>query len=39
MMQFIKYPLWVFVITTLVGLYPALYAARLTPARAMRKSF
>jgi ABC-type lipoprotein release transport system permease subunit len=38
-MQFIKYPFWVFVITTLVGLYPALYAARLTPARAMRKSF
>jgi ABC-type lipoprotein release transport system permease subunit len=37
--QFIKYPFWVFVITTLVGLYPATYAARLTPARAMRKSF
>jgi len=39
MMPFIKYSLWVFVVTTLVGLYPALYAARLTPARAMRKSF
>ena len=38
-MQFIKYPLWVFLITTVVGLYPATYAARLTPARAMRKSF
>ena len=37
--QFIKYPISVFVITTLVGLYPAIYAARLTPARAMRKSF
>jgi ABC-type lipoprotein release transport system permease subunit len=37
--QFVKYPLWVFVITTVVGLYPAAYAARLTPARAMRKSF
>jgi len=37
--QFIKYPLGVFAITTLVGLYPAAYAARLTPARAMRKSF
>jgi ABC-type lipoprotein release transport system permease subunit len=36
--QFIKYPFWVFVITTLVGLVPAVYAARLTPARAMRKS-
>lgn len=39
LLQFVKYPLWVFVITTLVGIYPALYAARLTPARAMRKSF
>jgi ABC-type lipoprotein release transport system permease subunit len=37
--QFIKYPFWVFVITTVVGLYPAAFAARLTPARAMRKSF
>jgi len=37
-MQFVVYPFWVFVITTLVGLYPAVYAARLTPARAMRKS-
>jgi ABC-type lipoprotein release transport system permease subunit len=37
--QFVKYPLWVFLITTVVGLYPAAYAARLTPARAMRKSF
>jgi ABC-type lipoprotein release transport system permease subunit len=37
--QFIKYPLWVFFITVIVGLYPAIYAARLTPARAMRKSF
>ena len=37
--QFIKYPFWVFVITTVVGLYPAAYASRLTPARAMRKSF
>ena len=39
LVQFVKYPLWVFVITTVVGLYPAIYAARLTPARAMRKSF
>jgi ABC-type lipoprotein release transport system permease subunit len=37
--QFIKYPFWVFMITTLVGIFPAVYAARLTPARAMRKSF
>lgn len=38
-MQFIKYPSWVFLLTTIVGLYPAAYAARLTPARAMRRSF
>lgn len=37
--QFVKYPIWVFVITSVVGLYPATYAARLKPARAMRKSF
>ncbi len=36
--QFWKYPLWVLGMTTLVGMYPALYAARLVPARAMRKS-
>lgn len=37
--QYIKYPLWVFVLTTLVGFFPAGSAARLTPAKAMRKSF
>jgi ABC-type lipoprotein release transport system permease subunit len=36
--QFIEYPFWVFVITVVVGLYPAVYAARLPPAEAMRKS-
>lgn len=36
--QFIEYPLWVFVFTTLVGLYPARYAAKLLPAEAMRRS-
>jgi ABC-type antimicrobial peptide transport system permease subunit len=36
--QFIEYPLWVFLITTIVGVFPALSAARLTPATAMRKS-
>jgi ABC-type antimicrobial peptide transport system permease subunit len=35
--QFIEYPLWVFVFTTLVGLYPALYAARMLPSTAMRR--
>ncbi|MGD8922101.1 MAG: ABC transporter permease [Candidatus Zixiibacteriota bacterium] len=36
--QFIEYPFWVFVITVVVGLYPAVYAAKLRPAEAMRKS-
>ncbi len=37
--QYIYFPLWVFVITTLIGLYPALYAARMNPVKAMRRSF
>jgi ABC-type lipoprotein release transport system permease subunit len=36
--QFIEYPIWVFVFTTLVGLYPARYAAKMVPAAAMRRS-
>jgi ABC-type lipoprotein release transport system permease subunit len=36
--QFIVYPIWVFVFTVIAGLYPALYAARMSPAEAMRKS-
>lgn len=36
--QFIEYPLWVFVFTTLVGLYPARYAAKMLPSTAMRRS-
>jgi ABC-type lipoprotein release transport system permease subunit len=36
--QFIEYPLWVFLFTILVGLYPALYAARMLPSTAMRRS-
>jgi len=36
--QFIEYPLWVFLFTILVGLYPAFYAARIAPAAAMRRS-
>jgi len=36
--QFIIYPFWVFVFTVVVGLYPAVYAARMTPAGAMRRS-
>jgi len=37
--QFIEYPLWVFIFTTLIGLYPARYAAKMLPATAMRRSF
>ncbi|MBN2382892.1 ABC transporter permease [bacterium] len=37
--QFIIYPFWLFVFTCLIGIYPAIYAARITPATAMRKSF
>jgi len=36
--QFIIFPFWVFVFTVIVGLYPAVYAARMKPADAMRKS-
>ncbi len=36
--QFIEYPLVVFFLTSLVGLYPAFYAAKMSPAVAMRKS-
>jgi lipoprotein-releasing system permease protein len=37
--QFLLYPLVVFIFTVLVGLYPAVYAARMKPAKAMRRSF
>ncbi len=36
--QFIIFPFWVFVFTVVIGLYPALFAARMSPAGAMRKS-
>ncbi len=35
--QFIYYPIWVFVLTVLVGLYPAISAARISPAKALQK--
>jgi ABC-type lipoprotein release transport system permease subunit len=35
---FIEYPIWVFLFTILVGLYPACYAARIAPATAMRRT-
>jgi ABC-type lipoprotein release transport system permease subunit len=37
--QFIEYPFWVLVFTTITGIYPGWYAARMEPADAMRKSF
>ena len=37
--QFVFYPIWVFVFTIITGLYPAWYAAKMSPADAMRRSF
>jgi ABC-type lipoprotein release transport system permease subunit len=36
--HYIIYPIWVFILTSLVGIYPAVHAARLKPAEAMRRS-
>lgn len=36
--QFIIYPIWVFIFTIIAGIYPAVYAAKMSPAQAMRKS-
>jgi ABC-type antimicrobial peptide transport system permease subunit len=36
--QFIRYPLWIFFFTLIIGVYPALHAAKIAPATAMRKS-
>jgi ABC-type lipoprotein release transport system permease subunit len=36
--QYTVYPVWLFVFTSLVGLYPAIYAARLKPAIAMKRT-
>jgi ABC-type lipoprotein release transport system permease subunit len=36
--QFTTYPLVVFLFTLLTGLYPAIYAARMSPSDAMRRS-
>lgn len=37
--QFIEYPLAVFIFTMLVSLYPAVFAVKISPAKAMRRSF
>ena len=36
--QFIIYPVALFVFTLIVGIYPAVYAAKMKPIEAMRKS-
>jgi len=36
--QFIEYPIWVFVFTVVAGIYPAVHAAKMNPANAMRRS-
>ena len=36
---FIFYPVWLFVFTIITGLYPARYAAKMSPTDAMRRSF
>jgi len=36
--QYIIFPIAVFLITVIVGIYPAIYAARLSPAHALRRS-
>lgn len=36
--QFILYPLWVLLFTAAAAVYPALYAARMNPVEAMRRS-
>ncbi|MDD5427229.1 MAG: ABC transporter permease [candidate division Zixibacteria bacterium] len=37
--QFLYYPGWVFIFTVVIGLYPAWYAARMSPVKAMRRTF
>ncbi|MFW6134194.1 MAG: ABC transporter permease [Elusimicrobiota bacterium] len=36
--QFVIYPFWVFVFTLIAGIYPAVHAAKINPADALRKS-
>jgi ABC-type lipoprotein release transport system permease subunit len=36
--QYIEYPVWIMFFSLVAGLYPALFAARLVPARVLRRS-
>jgi ABC-type lipoprotein release transport system permease subunit len=36
--QYVVYPAWALVLTTLVGIYPAFHAGRIPPAAAMRRA-
>ncbi|MDH3197661.1 MAG: FtsX-like permease family protein [Candidatus Krumholzibacteria bacterium] len=36
--QYVVYPAWALVLTTLVGIYPAFHAGRVAPATAMRRA-
>jgi ABC-type lipoprotein release transport system permease subunit len=36
--QYIEYPIWIILFSVAAGIYPAVYAARLMPAKVMRRS-
>jgi ABC-type lipoprotein release transport system permease subunit len=36
--QYVKYPLWVFLFATVAAVYPAIYAARIIPVKALKRS-
>ncbi|MBI5805791.1 ABC transporter permease [candidate division TA06 bacterium] len=37
--QYLLFPLYILLFTVMIGIYPAIHAARIPPAQAMRKSF
>lgn len=36
--QYVEYPVWIMLFSISAGIYPAMYAARLIPAKVMRRS-
>jgi len=36
--QYVEYPVWIILFSVAAGIYPAIYAAKLMPARVMRRS-